>query len=244
MTLEGRLTKDQLGYAMPVDAPLFLKPPIYYRNAESIMVHYETDQDAAADMLPEGLVLPLPAMASLLFVKYPFSTLGSYEETILGIHCTWENEPRFYIPHIVVNNDVPLVAGREVWGYPKKMADISYMREYDMIWGRMERPKGNPICSAGMRPEVQIEEEPAGGGSVGLRVIPSPEEGAAPSLAELISVPSNSTTLELWQGTGWIRYHSDSGIDPWHKLKVKEVLGANFRIYHMELGYGKVVKRY
>jgi len=69
MTLEGRLTKDKFGYDMPVDAPLFAKPPIYYKYAETISVTYETDAEAALDLLPEGLMLLEPATAVLIFCK-------------------------------------------------------------------------------------------------------------------------------------------------------------------------------
>ena len=99
---------------MPVDAPLYHKPPIHYRHVQTIAVMYETDREAALDLLPEGLMLVEPAIATLLFIRYPYSTLGPYEEAILGISCTWDGEPRFYIPHIVVNSDVPQVAGREI----------------------------------------------------------------------------------------------------------------------------------
>ncbi len=246
MAQEGRLTKDKFGYGMPVDAPLYARPPIYYKNAEAIGIVYETDPDAALDLLPEGLMLPEMATASLLFIRYPWSTLGPYEETILGISCLWNSEPRYYIAHIVVNSDIPQTAGREIWGYPKKMATITMESEGDIVWGKMERPAGNLICSAGIKPETPVEEPPGGGGGgLSLRVIPSPEEGAPPSLAELIEVPPrNNVTLESWIGPGWAEFHSNSDIDPWHKLGVKQVLGASYRKYHMELGFGRVIKTY
>jgi len=245
MTAEGKLTKGKFGYAMPVDAPLFARPPIHYKNAETIAVTYETDPEAALEMLPEGLSLPTPAAAALLFIRYPFSTLGPYEETILGIPCLWKDEPKFYIPHIVVNSDIPLAAGREIWGYPKKMAKITIEREGDIVWGKMERPEGNLICSAGVRPEIPVEEELTGESSLSLRVIPSPEEGAPPSVAELIEVPPlNRTILESYHGPGWARYHSDSMIDPWHKLAVKNLLDAAYTRTQFDLGFGKIIKRY
>ena len=246
MALEGRLRPGKFGYSMPVDAPLYARPPIYYKNAETIGITYETDPDAALDLLPEGLVLSEPAMASLLFIRYPWSTLGPYEETILGLPCLWKGEPRFYIVHIVVNSDIPQTAGREIWGYPKKMATITIETEGDILWGKMERPAGNLICSAGIRPETPVEELPTtGGGGLSLRVIPSPEEGAPPSLAELIEVPPrNNVTLESWTGPGWAQYHTQSDVDPWHKLPIKQVLAASYRKYHMELGFGKVIKTY
>ncbi len=246
MPSEGKLTKDQFGYAMPVDAPLYARPPIRYENAQTISVSYETDPEAALALLPAGLALPEPAIAMMLFIHYPFSTLGPYEETILGIACTWNGEPKFYIPHIVVNNVIPLAAGREIWGYPKKMATIDIEHEEDIIWGKMERPDGNLICSAGIRPETPVQEvEGEGGGSVSLRVIPSPVEAAPPSVAELINVPPlNNTVVESYVGPGWVRFHSDSALDPWHKLPVKQVVGASYRVTHFDLGFGNVLKTY
>jgi acetoacetate decarboxylase len=58
MERPGRLARQNFGYSMPVDAPLYPKPPIYYRDAEAISVLYETDAEAAAAMVPEGLVVP------------------------------------------------------------------------------------------------------------------------------------------------------------------------------------------
>jgi acetoacetate decarboxylase len=126
------------------------------------------------------------------------------------------------------------------------MATITIGTEGDIIWGKMERPAGHLICSAGMKPEIPVEEPPAAvSGGLSLRIIPSPEEGAPPSLAELIEVPQrNNVPLETWTGPGWAVFHSNSGIDPWHKLPIKQVLGASYRKYNMELGFGKVIKTY
>ena len=241
----GRLTKGRFGYDMPVDAPLYPKPPIYYKNVEALSFAYETDEEAAADILPEGLELTTPATASVLFIKYPFSTLGPYEEAILGIACTWQGDPKFYIAHIMLNTDSPFAAGREIWGYPKKLAHITLEMEGDLIYGTMERPKGNRICTGVMRPEVPVSTtEIVRGEAVSLRVIPSPEEGAEPSLAELIELPSKITPLEAWQGPGSVEFISNSALDPWYKIGVKKMLGATYQRYDNILDYSKIIKRY
>ena len=244
MTSMGRFTKDKFGFDMPGDAPLYNKPPIYYKNAEVFGVTYETDEDAVLDLLPEGLEISSPATATLLFFTYPFSTLGPYEETILALPCLWQGEPRSYVAHIVVNTVAPLAAGREIWGYPKKLADITFERDEDVIIGTMERPAGNRIVTAGIMIQEPMEEEQTGRGGVSLRIIPSPEKGAEPSVAELIEVPPKSTTLEMWTGKGWVQYESTSMIDPWHKIPVKNVLGAFYRVYDSVLDYGKIIKTY
>ena len=111
--------------------------------------------------------------------------------------------------------------------------------------GTMERPRGNRICTGVIRPETPVEVGQAGGiPGLSLRIIPSPEEGAEPSLMELIEVPSRSTTKEAWQGSGYAEFNSASTIDPWHRIAVKKMLGAAYRRYDMVLGYGRIIKRY
>lgn len=247
MAKEGLLGKNEFGYDMPVDAPLYSKPPIYYKNTEALSFSYETDEAAVAEMLPDGLSVPSPPTASLMLIRYPFSTLGPYEEAILALGCTWQSQLKNYIAHIVVNTDPPMAAGREIWGFPKKFARITLQMEGDLIWGTMERPSGQLICTGVIRPEVPVnlgEASQVAGTSLSLRVIPSPEEGAPPSLMELIETSSTSTTLEAWQGPGFVQYHSTSNLDPWHKIVVKKMLNATYRRYDMVLGYGKIIKRY
>lgn len=247
MAHEGRL--DLNGYDMPVDAPLYAKPPIHYRDVNAISISYETDLDAALDLLPQGLEIEAPAIATLMFIQYPFSTLGPYNEVILSINCSYDGQPTNYIPHIVVDNEVPLAAGREIWGYPKKLANIEVelSAPVDVLWGKMERPSGNTICSGGIRPErpVEFSTEPTDNYGMALRLIPSPVDGASkPSIAELLRVHHVATVKEEWEGPGWVEYHTHSDVDPWHKLKVKEVVGATYRISDMILGLAEIVKTY
>jgi len=248
MAKEGRLTKRRFGFNLPLDAPLYSSLPIIYNNVEAISFTYETDEDAALDILPEGLELSSPATAGLMFVKYPPPNgLGAYEEAILAIYCTWQGEPRIYLPYLIVNSDIPLAAGREIWGFPKKLGHVSFEKEGDMVWGAIERPAGNRICTGVMRTQapVTLETVEQQIPVISLRVIPSPEEGAEPSLAELIEIRyDNDVSNEVWEGPGSVQFHSTSSIDPWHRLGVNRMLNATYRRYHQELGHGRIVKSY
>ncbi len=241
----GRLNPLSAGASMPVDAPYYQSPPFHYRDAQSMAIAYETDAGAAAEMLPEGLELTSPAVATLSFIRYPFSTFGPYDEVILGIVCRWQEEPGSYIAHIVVNTVPPLVAGREIWGYPKKLARIEIAQDEEMMTGIMERPDGIRIATAAMRIESPLEVgPPARGAGLSLRVIPSVEEGKPPSLAELIATRSTSTVHEAWSGTGTVSYDGRSDLDPWHLLPVERVLNATFRRFDMLLPHGEVIRTY
>ena len=244
MSKKGRLIKKNFGYSMPVDAPLYGKPPIYYKDVEGIFISYETDEDAAADMLPEGLELPSPATASVMFIQYHFSTLGAYDEVILGIDCLWKGAPKVYIPHIVVsNNEVPLAGGREIWGFAKKLADIRVIREGDLIMGTMERPKGNRIVTAIFKPEVRVKDAEMPLEALSLRVIPGCEIGAE-ATAELVESECKVINADLWTGVASVQFNSTSTFDPWHRLEVKKVLGGQYVNYDYELGLLKMLKKY
>jgi hypothetical protein len=63
-------------------------------------------------------------------------------------------------------------------------------------------------------------------------------------VAQLVEVPSKMTYQYAWQGTGWLKFHSDSAVDPWHRLPVKQIMDARYVGFHSELGFGRVLKTY
>ena len=230
---------------MPVAAPLYATPPIIYKDVERIAFTYATDPEAVQNILPEGLEVPEPATATLLFVKYPFSTLGPYLEAILSTGCVWQGELRQFSTYLFLDTDAPTAAGREIWGFPKKLAHITFENEGDLIIATAERPKGNRICTGVIRPERQIEPAARPGPpGLSLRVIPSPEEGQGPSLMELIETPSTSTTKDAWTGTGSAQFNSPSETDPWHRFAVKKMINCVYHRGDMVLPFGRIVKRY
>ncbi|HLH50998.1 MAG TPA: acetoacetate decarboxylase family protein, partial [Roseiarcus sp.] len=165
----GRLTRERLGYSMPADAPAYQAPPYHYRNAQAVSIKFETDPDAALDALPEPLELIEPACANLSVYWYPFSTFGPYHEAILRLYARHDGKPLTYIQQIFVDAEPPLLAGREVWGFPKKLAQIELARDRDMIVGKLERPAGVRLATIVMRPEQPVSQLGSNGPTTGLR---------------------------------------------------------------------------
>jgi len=89
-TRQGRMTLERMAGTMPVHAPIYPEPPFYYRNMELLAFTYETDLDAALDVLPDCLQLQLPATATIAVLDAPICTLGAYQEAFLGIGATFE----------------------------------------------------------------------------------------------------------------------------------------------------------
>lgn len=246
-TVAGRLVPARAGASMPVDAPYYQAPPFYYRDARALMVSYETDPEAATDILPEGIELALPVTARLLVVHYPFSTFGPYNEAILGLGCLWQGAPKFYVAHIAVTTVPPLVGGREIYGYPKKLAHIELEQEDEFLRGTVERPAGVRLVTVAARMERPLPTVSGGaaGGNLSLRVIPSVEEGMPPALAQLIEVRNQDTqTHEAWSGSATLHYDTQSELDPWYRLPVRRMLGAVYSRYDFVLPYGRVLHSY
>ena len=85
-----------------------------------------------------------------MVIYYPTSTFGPYNEAVLGVPCRWQGEDQLYVAHIVVDTVPPLVGGREIWGYPKKIADIELSEEDEFVRGTVERPAGLRLVSVAM----------------------------------------------------------------------------------------------
>src|SRR5947199_5854255 len=128
MAIPGRLTKEQLGYSLPADAPLYERLPDYYKNVSMLLFRYETDPEAAAALRPAGCQLVEPATAVMLFAEYPWSTLGPYNEVAQALECTYRGRPLTYAVRLHVTADSAMAAGREIAGFPKKLGHIDFTR--------------------------------------------------------------------------------------------------------------------
>jgi acetoacetate decarboxylase len=244
LALRGRLTLDRLGYSMPTDAPAFQAPPYHYRNAQAISIKFETDPESALDVLPAPLELIEPAAANLSFYWYPFTTFGPYHEAILRLYARHEGKPLTYIAQIFVDTEPPMLAGREVWGYPKKLAKIGFERDKDMVVGWLERPQGVRLATAIMRPEQPAGALSSNGPTTGLRIVPSAEPtDKRPALAELIAADTEHTIREAWAGPGSISFPDHSVLDPVDRFPVKRILKAVYMEYDIMLPAGRVIAR-
>lgn len=248
----GRLTMDRFGATMPVQAPAVQAPPFWYRNMEMLIVQYRTDEEAALDLLPAGLDLVEPASASLIIANYHFSTFGPYHEAILGIGCSFRGRPMTFLPSLFVTQEAPLIAGREIWGYAKKLAHIELVNDHEGYMGLIERPKGNRIATAVMRTVENVPAERfAFPPILSLKVIPHAEKSNAPAIAQLVScdfqvkpVVATDGLTEVWQGPGSLTYNAPTAVDPWHRLRVEEVVSCTYGFFNAYLPHGEVVVDY
>jgi acetoacetate decarboxylase len=73
--------------------------------------------------------------------NYPRTNFGvSYLESALFLRAEFDGEEGNYCLAMPVTNDMALILGREVFGYPKKMANIQFRRQGKEIKLLIRRP--------------------------------------------------------------------------------------------------------
>ena len=143
--LRGQLKKSQLPYMM---GDLFTPEAgnrAWWRNVDDVVIIYLTPAAAAAAWLPSEFSLPrlmggevVPVW--LTFVRYgEGGTLAPYKEAYVTIPCLWKGHFYGYCPYICVDTDEPLVAGRELLGFPKKLATFDLDSSETRFIGAMNR---------------------------------------------------------------------------------------------------------
>jgi acetoacetate decarboxylase len=154
--LQGQLTKSNFGPFIPSYAPTypaFDKEPWKWLDIDVVLIDYLTNAEAAAQWLPAEcnlLAIPLaPGQSAMkmLWANYRGGTLPPYKEVIQQIPCIYKGELKLYVAQIWVTTDSAMVSGRELGGYPKKLADIGLDWYGDFGTGYLERSYEKPLGS-------------------------------------------------------------------------------------------------
>lgn len=105
-----------------------------YRDAHYLVADVEIDAAAAQRLTPWPLRPVVPAMASIFTAWFPHSPVGDvYREAGLFLHVEHRGTRAIFCPWMIVDNDVAMILGRELLGYPKKMGNISWQHQGDHI---------------------------------------------------------------------------------------------------------------
>lgn len=250
------------GFSMPLGAPLYGPPPFAFRDAEQVSVCFTAAAQPLAVLVPPGLVVAdEPAKCEVRVCNYRWSVFGPFLEAYVLIRVRDGAGALFwYLPLIFTDSEVPLAAGREIWGYPKKLATMAWnwgsagagVASNELLSFTVERPRGTPIMTVTFAPERQGNPaERQGLPVVSRRYLPPSERGRPPAADELISVSyakalqrSADGTVQLRAGRGSISMGIRSDIDPWYLLSPVDVTGAYWQISDFALPSGSVLRDY
>jgi acetoacetate decarboxylase len=155
--LKGKLTSQNFGPSMPSYAPLYpafrKEEPWQWLDIDVVLIDYMTDAEPATAWLPADCNLvsiplaPTQSAVKMLFANYRGGTLPPYKEAIQTIPCLYKGQLYLYVAQIWVTTDSAMASGRELGGYPKKLADIRVDWHGELGTGYLDRSQERPIGS-------------------------------------------------------------------------------------------------
>jgi acetoacetate decarboxylase len=98
-----------------------------YAGAIFFAARVTLNERAARAWLPPGVSLATPGTATVFVAHFPSTTFGSvYDEAGIFFHVRRRLRSAVFCPWMVVTDDVALTVGRELLGYPKKLARVDF----------------------------------------------------------------------------------------------------------------------
>ncbi|MES2609393.1 MAG: acetoacetate decarboxylase [Pseudomonadota bacterium] len=132
-------------FAMPLTSPAFAPGPYRFMRREFMVITYRTDLDALRAVVPEPLEV-LEPLVKYEFIRMPDSTgFGDYTESgqVIPVQLRTDKgvEQGAYVHAMYLNDHPPIAGGRELWGFPKKLASPVFDYETDVVVGTLDYGK-------------------------------------------------------------------------------------------------------
>jgi len=234
-------------YSMPAAAPMYVPPPYHYPEFRMATIFFRTAPEVLGKLVPAPLQ---PNPERLMGVYYSQLTVqvlrseSSYKEVGIIVPVTHGQTAGVFFVALYLDTTAGVVTGREIWGFPKKDAEITFSEEGGAVSTVVSR-FGFPLIKATMRLEnrVKVIRETPPQALFNLKVIPSVKRGAPPDVLQLTSLPSIQHARELYEGPGTLEF-GGSPFDPLDQIPILGIAGGRFEVGDMTLDYGDVVVDY
>jgi acetoacetate decarboxylase len=241
-----RATLRKRAFAMPVTNPAFPPGPYRFVNREYFIIFYRTDMDALRKVVPEPLEVIEPVV-HYEFIRMPDSTgFGDYTESGQVVPVRYQGEIGGYTHQMFLNDHPPIAGGREIWGFPKKLAQPSLAIETDTLLGTLDYGSVR-VATATMgykhrALDIGSETKAMAAPNFLLKVIPHVD--GRPRICELVRYHLEDVTVKgVWSGPASLQLNPHA-LAPVSELPVLEIVAAKHVVADLTLGLGSVVHDY
>ncbi|MFO1306097.1 MAG: acetoacetate decarboxylase [Burkholderiales bacterium] len=233
-------------FAMPITNPAFPPGPYRFINREFFIVTYRTDIEALRAVVPAPLEVVDP-IVKFEFIRMPDSTgFGDFTESGQIIPVRYKGEMGAYVHQMFLNDHPPIAGGREIWGFPKKLAWPEFRVEKETLAGVLKYGP-IPVAVATMGYKYRPLDTAKVLGSLKapnylLKVIPHVD--CTPRICELVRYYLEDITVKgAWEGPAALQLF-EHALAPVAQLPVREVISGTHILTDLTLGLGTVVHDY
>ena len=233
-------------FAMPLTAPAYPLGPYRFVDREYLIITYLTDPERLRALVPEPLEIGEP-LVRYEFMRMPNSTgFGDYTESGQVIPVSFQGRQGSYTHCMFLNDHPPIAAGRELWGFPKKLATPTLRTEIDVLVGTLDYGDVR-VATSTMGYKHQALDAAVVGAALALpnfllKIIPHVD--GAPRICELVEYYLEDITVKgAWTGPGALSL-APHALAPVAELPVVAVVSAQHILADLTLGLGRVVHDY
>jgi acetoacetate decarboxylase len=233
-------------FAMPLTSPAYPPGPYRFVNREFFIITYRTDPNALAAVLPAPLEMTDPVV-KFEFIRMPDSTgFGDYTESGQVIPVSFRGERGGYVHSMYLDDYPPIAGGREIWGFPKKLASPELKVEKDTLEGTLRYGSVTvAIATMGYKhralPKDKILASLAAPNFL-VKIIPHVD--GTPRICELVRYFCEDITVKgAWEGPAAIELF-EHALAPVAALPVLQVISGVHIQTDLTLGLGTVVHDY
>jgi acetoacetate decarboxylase len=236
----------QRAFAMPLTSPAFPIGPYRFTNREFLVITYRTDPKKLRELVPEPLEIADP-LVKFEFIRMPDSTgFGDYTESGQVIPVSFQGRKGGYTHCMFLDDHPPIAGGRELWGFPKKLAKPTLRAEIDTLVGTLDY--GSVRIATGTMGFKHVVADHAA--VLASLVAPNfllkimPHVDGTPRICELVEYQLLDVELKgAWTGPAALNLTSHA-LAPLAELPVLEIVSGTHIIADLTLGLGKVVHDY
>jgi acetoacetate decarboxylase len=238
-------------FAMPLTDPAYPKGPYKFYNREFIVITYRTDIERLREVVPQPLEVASDTVA-YEFIRMPDSTgFGDYTESGQVIPVRFRApdgsvEEGGYVHAMYLDDSSPIAGGREIWGFPKKLATPKISHENETVVCTLHY--GSVLCVSATMGYKHRELDPGplrqslARPNFLIKIIPHVD--CTPRVCELVRYYCEDVTVKgAWSGPAAIQLFEHAMCDV-ARLPVREVVSASHFVTDLTLGLGTVVFDY
>jgi acetoacetate decarboxylase len=233
-------------FAMPLTSPAYPPGPYRFVNREYFIITYRTDPDKLKAMIPAPLEFADP-IVKYEFIRMPDSTgFGDYTESGQVIPVSFKGQAGGYVHAMYLDCQPPIAGGRELWGFPKKLAFPSLTVEKDTLVGVLKFGRWNvAVGTMGYKhralpvgPAQKSLEAP----NYLLKIIPHVD--GTPRICEIVRYYCKDVQVKgAWEGPAALELFHHA-LAPVAALPVLEVVSGVHILSDLTLDLGTVVYDY
>jgi acetoacetate decarboxylase len=233
-------------FAMPLTSPSYPPGPHRFVDREYLSITYRTDPAALERVVPEPLKVPDP-LVKFQFIRMPDSSgFGEYRAAGQIIPVTYDGKPGNFCHCLFLDAEAALAGGREIWGFPEKLAQTSFKVETDTLLGTLDYGRIR-LATGTMGYKYQTRDAAAMASDMAepnylLKIIPHVD--CTPRIIELVRYNFEDVKLKgAWTGPCALTLASHA-LAPVAELPVRQIVSATHFVADLTLGLGTVVHDY